>query len=128
MMIPRSEKRALRVTTGIASQASAGLSGPPVITRQAAIRTSAPTQAANITYSGRSEFCISRSAAANMPATSSEAAKIAPIVGHPSQPVAASVATTTVAIVTARTGFTRRSISSRRSRSISLRISQELVI
>ena len=69
---PRTEKRALRVTTGIANHPSVALPGPPVTAMLAAMMTSEAAHAANIAYSGRASRAICLSASMKMtPARSS---------------------------------------------------------
>src|SRR2546423_14171442 len=52
MTTPRWENRALSVTTGMASQESVAMFGPPVIATAAAMMTPFPAQAANLRYLG----------------------------------------------------------------------------
>ena len=68
---PRWEKRALSVTTGIASQERIAMFAPPMIAIAAAMITSEPAQAANMRYSGRALPSMRASASGNRAAASS---------------------------------------------------------
>ena len=64
--IPRVEKRALKVTIGIANHPSIKSLGPPVSATLAPMMTSEVAQAANIAYSGRATLAIPESAILNI--------------------------------------------------------------
>ena len=113
IMTPRREKRALSVTTGMASQERVATWGPPVSATAPAIIASEPTQAANITYSGRSDSGRWASATRKNPAATASGSNVhQPIQGAPAT---SAIAKTPMAM--RRTGLMRSSISSRRSRS-----------
>ena len=117
---PRIENRAPSVITGIASQASRSDSIPAIATL-AAITTSAPTQAAKRTCSGRSTRVLSRAPSANTTAAPSSGASV----HQPSQWVPNSAARARIASVARRSGARRRSMSSIRSRSAGVGHSHE---
>ena len=118
---PRIGKRELSVITGIASHESVGWLGPPLRATAPPMTRPLPTHAPNISSSGRITRGISRSAAPKH-----SAAGIKKSAGHqPSQGPAAISATPRIASARWRTGRTRSSMSSMRSRSKSSRQSHD---
>ncbi|HWM63424.1 MAG TPA: hypothetical protein VNP96_05475 [Solirubrobacterales bacterium] len=90
--MPREEKRALSVTTGIANMASIDTAERPVSATLKAMIASEPTHAANIQYSGRAVPSIRVSASQKSPAATSSGA----IVHQPTQgPEASSASAST---------------------------------
>ena len=119
---PRLENRALSVTTGIASHASAGLSCPPDSTMLPAMSSWESPQPSAIRYSGRGVFSIPRSTRANTVRETSSTGT-----GHqPTHGPEAMSAAPRIPIAAMRTGLMRRSMSSRRVRSASAGHSQEV--
>ena len=119
---PRAEKRALRVTTGIASQASVGVSMSPVSATAPAIAISLRVQAPNSRYSGRAARGVRRSAIWKTPAASASGISV----HKPSHGPQASRTRAITPIDARRTGPRRCSMSSSRSRSMSSRQSHDL--
>ncbi len=118
---PRIEKRELSVMTGIASHESAITRGPPSSATAPAIVSSLPIHAPNINSSGRATRGISASAALK-----NADAGIRNSSGHqPSHGATDAIATARIANARRRTGRTRSSMSSMRSRSKSSRHSHE---
>jgi hypothetical protein len=118
---PRASKRADSVTTGIASQPSAGESMPPVSAIETAISVCDVSHAAAIAYSGLAIRSTIRSATAKH--TVAAASGIS--VHQPSHGPANTSPAAISANVRVRVGLIRRSMSTTRSRSASSRHSQE---
>ena len=78
---PRGPKRAGSVTVGIASQASAGLAGPPVSAMLTAMIVWESTQAQAIRYSGRASSSRLRPSTAKPTSASASGASV----HHPTQ-------------------------------------------
>ncbi len=119
---PRDVKRAPSVTTGIANQLTAGLPAPPESAIDAAITTCERIQAPAITSSGCSAVAIVRSAIAKPTIATTSGMSV----HQPIQCPLISSAPARIAKAIVRTGLSRRSMSTTRSRSASSRHSQEL--